>query len=689
MQAEVNYKEFIGNEKFPRKYADTSVIVIVNQIFQNAQILKLKGWADHNIDYDEAKKPKSPNKNWYIFKNEMQMKIWINKQKGWIGVAIPEDRIVIDVDNNVSGELVKKLLDEEGIRHHCIKTPNGYQYIFKAGEEDTKTVKQVTKFFTQIGVVIDTRTTGNGYVVFPTQHTENRFILSQSDELDELPHFLRPIRQVKPENDKNYYQFPLPVENGSRDDTLYHFAAHLNAWAVPKEEAVKSMKLIYKYFVLDKTDFSEEQLLKKIEQGYNWEPNHNQDFIINKNGKKIVCLHNTRIILERLEIELYYDDIKKRSIMKSSNNIYNGFLSDYHAIKILDFALTFGYMISKNKCIDHLLTLAKDNAVNKVSLFFEQVREKWDGVSRLEEVFNTLNSRTDRDLALAYFKTWCIQAVRLAENSNGKMNQEHVLVLQGGQGAGKTSWFKQLFSPIGLEYFKEGLDLNPDNKDSVLECVSHFAVELGELDATMKHEQAKLKAFITRSWDEVRKPFDRLSELTPRQTVLCATVNEPEFLKDKTGNRRYGVIKTGDTIERLNNIDLIQFWGEIATLSSNGESHMLTNEEKEKQRIENSDFETMNEAEIRVETNFIWGTPKHLWKERTSAHICEVIGMSKMSKNVGQALRKKGCEDFRKGNQRIWLVPPFINNYNEKSIYPQPLYDVDADPNYDVEKKNS
>lgn len=402
------------------------------------------------------------------------------------------------------------------------------------------------------------------------------------------------------------------------------------------------------------------------------------EFLTNDQNRKIVCLHNTQTILSMLEIEVYYDVIKKRSLMKSNNKIFNGSMTDYHVVKIIDFALNFNYKISKNTCADHLMALAKDHSINKVKKFFDRARSKWDGTSRIDDVFNTLHSRTERELGLAYFKKFCIQAVRLAENDDGKMNQEFVLVLQGGQDAGKTSWLKLLFEPIGTDYFKEGLELKPDNKDIVLECISHFVVELGELDATMKHEQAQLKAFITRSWDEIRKPYERLSEQTPRQTVLCATVNEEDFLKDKTGNRRYGIIKTGERIDRLSHINLEQFWGEIATLAADGESHHLSQEEKQKQRTENSNFETLSEAEIRVETNFYWGASKDQWKKRTMAHICEVMGMTKQSKNVGNALRKKGCEYNDKDRPRTWTVPPIINNYAQKSVHPQPLYDVDT-----------
>ena len=394
-------------------------------------------------------------------------------------------------------------------------------------------------------------------------------------------------------------------------------------------------------------------------------------FITNSKGKKLVRIHNTQIILNMLVIDVYYDVIRKGTFMKSPNKIYNGVISDYAITKILDYAVSQNYNIGKTTMIDHIHAIAKDHSINQVATFFDQARKKWDGVSRIEEVFNTLPFKTVKWYALAGFTKWCIQAVRLA-NNDGNMNQEFILVLQGGQGAGKTTWFKGLFEPI-KEYFKEGLDLNPSNKDSVLECIRYFVVELGELDATMKHEQSKLKAFITKSWDEVRKPYGVLTEITPRQTILCATVNEEQFLKDKTGNRRYVIKKLQDDqmIERLNHIDLEQFWGEISTLAYDGADHKLNPEEKKHQTLENGDFELLSEAEIRIETGFQWDADPTHWRKVSTANICECLGLAKTSKIVGATLKKKGCK-YHDERPRSWTVPPFTADRSDRkhtSIY--------------------
>ncbi|MGQ7182089.1 hypothetical protein ACUOA5_47785, partial [Escherichia coli] len=60
-----------------------------------------------------------------------QIHAWIQKG-GWIGVRIPEGRIVVDIDDKTEGALLRELLEGERIHHHSITTPNGWQFIFRS-----------------------------------------------------------------------------------------------------------------------------------------------------------------------------------------------------------------------------------------------------------------------------------------------------------------------------------------------------------------------------------------------------------------------------------------------------------------------------------------------------------------------------------------------------------------------------
>lgn len=261
-----------------------TITTLVQDLLPGAKIIKLKGFSKKNVDYSKAKTPP-----WgYKWKEEAslteeEISAWLNLE-GWIGAVIPKGRIIVDIDDVEQGYLVKNLLEGESIHHHCIKSPNGWQFIFKENDHISEKVKQITKFYSQVGVVIDTRTAGAGYIVFPTENTEERYIVTRSiQHLDNLPHFLLPVKNSKLLKD---YQLSIPIENGSRNDTLYKFAAHLRSWKVPHEQISKVLALIYEYFVLDKTDFPFREVQAIIKSVLNWkmEPAKSQNIEVNQEG---------------------------------------------------------------------------------------------------------------------------------------------------------------------------------------------------------------------------------------------------------------------------------------------------------------------------------------------------------------------------------------------------------------------
>ena len=82
-----------------------------------------------------------------------------------------------------------------------------------------------------------------------------------------------------------------------------------------------------------------------------------------------------------------------------------------------------------------------------------------------------------------------------------------MIVLQGEQDIGKSQWFMSLL-PGHQEMGRQGALLNPQIKDSILDVLSFWLVEIGELDGTFrKADIAALKAFITTGTDSIRFPL--------------------------------------------------------------------------------------------------------------------------------------------------------------------------------------
>ncbi|RUM57379.1 MAG: hypothetical protein DSY85_01075 [Marinomonas sp.] len=263
-------------------------------------------------------------------------------------------------------------------------------------------------------------------------------------------------------------------------------------------------------------------------------------------------------------------------------------LNDYEQLKSMMISEGNRYDLPKSAIDDHLVALCKGNQYHPVKNWLEAGR--WDGIKRFEAAVKCLNAKRD-DLAVIALKRWCIGAVASLYEDNFK--SKLVPVLQGGQSFRKTAFVDRIARVVNSA-FLEGAELNPDNKDSVMTFISHWIVELGELERTTKNSQGSLKGFFTKAVDTVRPPYGRSDIEKTRQTSCIATVNGADFLKDETGSSRFAVIELADAVDldslnellgwRYHNSSikqvepelLRQFWLEIKSMYDAGEGWNLS-----------------------------------------------------------------------------------------------------------------
>ncbi|MDP4085105.1 MAG: DUF5906 domain-containing protein [Bacillota bacterium] len=239
----------------------------VDQILPNAKLIELKGYANGNKDYSSAKitNTKGYTNEGFEGLTDKQADLRIMGNY-WIGAVIPKSYIVIDFDNAQEGERVYTLLKGENKSFHSIRTPKGYQFIFKhTGEQ----FKQAVAYFTTLGVTIDTRNAQQGYIVFPTENTDGRYIDHVSNRpLDELPHYLIPRRQSESVRDKGTgFIDTFSLTKGSRDIMMTKWRGRFWAWNQDEKQYRESMMLIWKYFIEDKDSFPLSQMEKHILKG--------------------------------------------------------------------------------------------------------------------------------------------------------------------------------------------------------------------------------------------------------------------------------------------------------------------------------------------------------------------------------------------------------------------------------------
>ena len=124
---------------------------------------------------------------------------------------------------------------------------------------------------------------------------------------------------------------------------------------------------------------------------------------------------------------------------------------------------------------------------------------------------------------------------------------DHMLILEGPQGGKKSSALKTL---AGAEWFTDEL-AEIGSKDAAQQMRGIWIIEIAELDAISRAEVSRIKAFLTRTTDRYRPPYERYVVEVPRQCVFAGSVNPETYLRDETGNRRFWPVRCGKHRYRL------------------------------------------------------------------------------------------------------------------------------------------
>ena len=297
----------------------------------------------------------------------------------------------------------------------------------------------------------------------------------------------------------------------------------------------------------------------------------------------------------------------------------------------------------------------------------------WDGIDRIQQLTGTIKTPQTYDNAFknVLITKWLISAIAAIANPKG-FYSKGVLVFRGGQSKGKTTWFKRLVDDTMTAYVKDGMHIDPKNKDTVFTATSHWLVELGELDATFrKSDIASLKAFITQSEDRIRRPFDRKDSILPRRTVFFASVNDREFLVDDTGNTRWWTIEV-EEIDFQHRIDMQQLWAQVyESLYLGGMEWWLTQEQEAALNISNAEFEQSDPMEEMLISKFEFnvtydelGKRGYSYKEKDLSLAIEILmamGYREPDKRqrlaIGKTLERMGVVSKRTARGKVYGMP--------------------------------
>ena len=393
-------------------------------------------------------------------------------------------------------------------------------------------------------------------------------------------------------------------------------------------------------------------------------------------GKPYKIWENLNKLYINKNIILKYNELKRQIESNTKWYVYDDFITQINSM-----CMRTGLYLTKDHIWGFTAYIANQKAYNPVKKYLKKAYKKFKATKGADELTKLLQTITyaehysieDRLFNEKMIIKWLISGVKMGMN-DGSFNAEFTIVFKGKQGIGKTRWFRALIPKEFLvDFFKDGVQLDLSSKDSVIQATSYWLCELGELGGTMrKSDRDALKAWLTSTHDEFRMPYSRKAEKFPRRTFFASTVNDDEFLRDATGNRRFIVIDV-EALNHTHNIDVDLLWGQIVAMYLQRENTHLNQEEIKLNNDRNKVYFVKSDEQLIIEDILPLNQPMEKWGYITSTALCNYLeekhGKKLSPQRVGRALTSMGFEqEFTRlkeeKNKSRYYKMPFIKGYS-------------------------
>lgn len=332
------------------------------------------------------------------------------------------------------------------------------------------------------------------------------------------------------------------------------------------------------------------------------------------------------------------------------------------ALALVDYLATLNDFPTK-KLDQHLTYIAQKNAYHPIIECIEAT--PWDGIPRLDKFTETIKTTTPHSKIM--IKTWMVSGIAAAISEEGFINHG-VLVLQGDQEVGKTTWVRNLDPIPNGKSVKEGAFLDPSRQDSVIMMSSYWIVELGELETIFKKSDiGRLKAFITTQFDHVRFSYARKPTQMPRRSIYIATVNQFNFLVDDTGNRRWWTLEVTE-IDNNHGLDMQQVWAEVYHEWQSGHLTYLSKDIQRQVNLSNEKHERIDPYQELLAIHYDWSSIPR--RSMTATEILKEVGIKTLGRSestrMGSVLVKfTGNKPTKSSGKMVHQVPYMLLNSNQ------------------------
>ena len=258
-----------------------------------------------------------------------------------------------------------------------------------------------------------------------------------------------------------------------------------------------------------------------------------------------------------------------------------------------------------------------------------------------------------------HFYTRCWFLAMVASVLDPKVVNHQILTFIGAQGTYKSSFMLHILPPHLREYYTTKNNSYQLNRDDSFMLAENILISLEEIDSMTTKEVNQLKAFTTQPEVKERPFYGRHKMHLPRVASLCATGNNPSFLTDMTGNRRWLPF----VIEHIDdpwtaNIPYEGMYAQALALIRSGERYWLNDTEIQRLNERNRDFLTPDPATELIITFYTIprteSETKYLTASKIAARFAPYLKVSPTK--IGIALSELGYEQVRTKKGRFWKV---------------------------------
>lgn len=289
---------------------------------------------------------------------------------------------------------------------------------------------------------------------------------------------------------------------------------------------------------------------------------------------------------------------------------------------------------------------------NPIAEYIEH--NKWrNSVGNIDKIIKSIRSTVD--MKEVFMRKWMLSLIAAHFGEAVRT----VLVLVGGQGTGKTEFFRRLLPSRLMSYYGES-KLDNGKDDELLMCQKLLLMD-DEFGGKSKYDAKKFKEITSKSVFSLRAPYARTNEDYKRLAVLCGTSNDVEVINDPTGNTRILPVEVLSIDHELfNSVDKDELFMELYRCYMADEEWRLTSDEVEYLRITGEDFEEVKgEAELLDEffrRPLEWEEGEFLTASVIKNYLEENTKQKLYDKKLGIELRKMFGNPQRKDFQRKFYV---------------------------------